>query len=203
MKKNSPTEAGQTNQPSDTNLRIDVINQCFALFRRNYHNQYYKAFPDETELNVTKRLWLDTTQTFTPEAILKAARTVIESTEFLPTLHTMLKHCKKHSANPVPEAHQAYIEACQAPSPKAAYKWSHPAVYHAGKAADWFFLQNTSEHIAFPIFKEKYQQVCARVDAGEKLDIPTLTALPKETLTPIDKSSQEERIQSLKDALDL
>ena len=26
--------------------RIDTINQVFALFRLNYHNQYYKAYED-------------------------------------------------------------------------------------------------------------------------------------------------------------
>lgn len=204
MKKNSPTEAGQTNQQAGgTHTRVDVINQCFALFRRNYHNQYYKAFPDEGELNVTKRLWLDATQKYSPETIIRAARAVIESTEYLPTLHTMLQNCKKHTADPLPDVHQAYIEACQASSPKAEFSWSHPAVYHAGKETNWFFLQNNPEQIAFPIFKAIYLQICSKIDAGERLDLPKVKALPQDTHTPLDKKSQQKQMQSLKDSLNL
>lgn len=203
MKKNSLTEAGQTHNSAQMESLIDAINQSFALFRRNYHNQYYKAFPDEKELNVTKRLWLDAMKGYSHEAILKAAKSVIETSEFLPTLHTMLKHCKLHVDNALPDAHKAYIEACQAPSPKAGYQWSHPAVYHAGKAADWFFLQNNPETSAFPVFKEKYEQICAQISAGKLFDAPSVPALPSDTHTPVSREESTKRISDLKKALDL
>ena len=38
-----PTRGGNR---GDADSRIEAINQVFALFRLNYHNQYYAAFPD-------------------------------------------------------------------------------------------------------------------------------------------------------------
>ena len=43
----SPTPAGPTDpaEPPDSQL-VEAINQVFALFRLNYHNQYYAAWSD-------------------------------------------------------------------------------------------------------------------------------------------------------------
>ncbi|HMW48308.1 MAG TPA: hypothetical protein PKC70_08435, partial [Cellvibrionaceae bacterium] len=64
MSTNSPTAAGPNNSSRTSGAKatpelIDAINQVFALFRRNYLNQYHKAFGDVEELNHTKRLWLE------------------------------------------------------------------------------------------------------------------------------------------------
>ncbi len=198
MKKNLATEAGPIN-----NDKVDAINQVFAIFRRNYHNQYFKAFPDEKELNITKRLWLDSLKRFSPEVILQATKNIIESREFLPTLHSMLSACEKISLQALPDAHNAYLEACRAPSPKANAKWSHLAVYYAGRASDWYFLQNNPESIAFPVFKEKYQEICQRVNLGEKLERPQPEALPDNSYQAVDRKTNIEKLQSLRDALDL
>jgi len=55
----SPTAAGQASaEPASPEL-IDSINQIFALFQVNYHNQYYAAFGDNTKSeNLAKKLWL-------------------------------------------------------------------------------------------------------------------------------------------------
>lgn len=199
MKKNLATEAG----PNANNALIDAINQVFAIFRRNYHNQYFKAFPDEKELNITKRLWLDSLKRFSPDIILQATKIIIETKEYLPTLHTMLEACEKVSNSGLPDAHSAYLEACRAPSPKASANWSHLAVYYAGKACDWFFLQNNPEHIAFPVFREKYLEICQRVNQGERLQTPRYEALPDEIHNPLDRSTNLQKLNSLKETLDL
>lgn len=199
MKKNLATEAG----PNANNALIDAINQVFAIFRRNYHNQYFKAFPDEKELNITKRLWLDSLKRFSPDIILQATKIIIETKEYLPTLHTMLEACEKVSNSGLPDAHSAYLEACRAPSPKASANWSHLAVYYAGKACDWFFLQNNPEHIAFPVFREKYLEICQRVNQGERLQTPHYEALPEEIHNPLDRSTNLQKLNSLKETLDL
>ena len=54
----SRTGAGRTEHRRDPAL-VDAINQVFALFRLNYHNQYYSAYHDAEQLNQIKRLWLD------------------------------------------------------------------------------------------------------------------------------------------------
>ena len=70
----SPTPPGQ----SDTRERhdpalIEAINQVFALFRLNYHNQYYAAYPDAEQLKQIKKLWLDALLDFPVEQVLKGA----------------------------------------------------------------------------------------------------------------------------------
>jgi 16S rRNA A1518/A1519 N6-dimethyltransferase RsmA/KsgA/DIM1 with predicted DNA glycosylase/AP lyase activity len=45
-------------------------------------------------------------------------------------------------------------------------RWSHPAVYHAGAASDWFFLASSPEKTAFPVFERHYRRLCELVDAG-------------------------------------
>ena len=35
---------------------VEAINQIFALFRLNYHNQYYSAYPDAEQVNQVKKL---------------------------------------------------------------------------------------------------------------------------------------------------
>lgn len=204
MKNNLPTEAGQTNPNKSQNnatandVMIDAINQVFALFKLNYHNQFYKAFTQSRDLNSTKRLWLESLQKFTPDTLLRGAKSIMQTSEFLPTLHTMIKHCEAQSLQALPNAHSAYIEACRAPSPKADYVWTHPAVYHAGKKTDWYFLQNNPERVAFPIFKQAYQDICERVMRGDKLTQPNALKLPAEPEPKIDKKISEEHLSKLK-----
>lgn len=173
----------------------------FALFQLNYHNQYFKAFSNDKDLNYIKRLWLDSLSRFQPETLLKASRSVIENSEFLPTLKRMIQACEQAAQPDLPDAHQAFIEACQAPSPKAAFNWSHPIVYHAGKASDWYFIQNNPEHIAFPVYKQNFNSLCERLLKGEELPAPSVPALPAETTTPLDKKANLEKLKQLRDSL--
>ncbi len=209
MSTNSPTAVGPSNADRQNGAKptpelIDAINQVFALFRRNYLNQYHKAFGDVEELNHTKRLWLEILNRFTPQAILQGARGVIENSEYLPSLHTMIRYCEQaDTATAFPDPHSAYSEACRAPSPKAAYGWSHLAVYHAGKACDWYFLQTHSESVAFPIFKEKYAEICAKVRMGLTLSEPTQVKVAAIEAVPTDKGQAIENLAALRAKLGL
>lgn len=209
MSTNSPTAAGPNNSGRNGGAKtspelIDAINQVFALFRRNYLNQYHKAFGDLEELNHTKRLWLEILGRFSPQAILLGARGVIENSEYLPSLHTMIHYCEQADSTTVfPDAHSAYIEACRAPSPKAANAWSHLAVYHAGKACDWYFLQTQAEAVAFPVFKEKYQEICAKVRAGLTLNAPKAPAVVAIEAVATTKAEAVEKLAVLRAKLDL
>lgn len=207
MSTNSPTAVGPNNRgpagkPSPE--LIDAINQVFALFRRNYLNQYHKAFGDVEELNHTKRLWLEILSRFSPQTILRGARGVIENSEYLPSLHTMIHHCEQADSDTAfPDPHSAYSEACRAPSPKAAYPWSHLAVYYAGKACDWYFLQTHSEVTAFPIFKEKYLELCAKIRAGLILPAPIVATQNTLAAVPMDKTQALEKLAELRAKLDI
>lgn len=183
---------------------IDALNEVFALFRINYHNQYYKAYSDTQVLNQIKKLWMESLLQFSPDAILRGARKVIEESEYLPTLHRMMRACQGEPEKfGLVDAHKAYVEACRAPSPKAIYAWSHSAVYHAGCASDWFFLANNSEKNAFPIFERHYLKICTRVMNGEELPAPHVLALTETIETPLSKAENAKRMEVLRKQLDL
>jgi len=208
LKRNSPTEVGQTsqtetpNQSVDRTALIDALNQCFTLFELNYHNQFLKAYSPQEKLNTAKRLWLDALQDQPPEKILLAAQSVIKSTEFLPTLKTMLDHCEHVSGIHIPDAHSAYQEACCAASPKIEQNWSHPIVYFAGKETGWHFLQHNAEYVAFPIFKEHFNSLSEQVRTGLKLKIPEVKKIEEAPAQAATEETKEKYLSSLKNLLE-
>ena len=88
----SLTPAGPTDpaEPPDSQL-VEAINQVFALFRLNYHNQYYAAWSDAEQVNQVKRLWLEALDAYPTAVILRAAQHAIEHSDYLPTLNRMIE----------------------------------------------------------------------------------------------------------------
>jgi hypothetical protein len=201
LSKTSQTPAGQTEaqKREDSEGHIDALNQVFALFRLNYHNQYYAAYPDNNQVNQIKKLWLESLADYPVEQILRGAKHAIEHSEYLPTLNRMHECCQQGlSEFGLPTAHDAYVEACNAPSPKSAQNWSHPAVYLAGRDSDWFFLGNNTERATWPIYRDHYQGYCARVMRGETLDIPAPEALEQSPVEPLSKAEQLVELEKLR-----
>ena len=193
----SPTPPGQTEpeRRGATEGHVEAINQVFALFRLNYHNQYYAAYPDAEQVKQIKKLWLEALADYPVEQILRGARHAIENSEYLPTLNRMIDSCQASITDlGLPAAHDAYLEACRAPSPRSAQPWSHPAVYFAGRDSDWFFLANNPEKVTWPVFREHYQAYCARALRGETLEIEAPAALEQQASTPM---SGEEKLAAL------
>lgn len=197
--KTSRTAAGQTETRRDQ-AQVDAINQVFALFRLNYHNQYYSAYGDATQLNQIKRLWLDSLAQFGTETILLGARRCIETSEYLPTLARMRECCNdaRMAAQGLPDARSAYHEACLAGEPRHAQRWSHPAVYHAGRETGWFLLASTPERKAFPLFESNYQAICERLANGEVLELPAPTSAATRAPAPPSPEQQHEHLEQLR-----
>ena len=195
------TESLSSQQKQDL---FNAINQLFAEMELTFHNQYHKAFPSAEKLTYAKKLWFDYLKDYSPERILFACRQATRESDYLPTVHTLLKYCDiSDSELGLPDAHQAYIEACQAPSPKTDYTWSHPAVYWAGKASGWFFLANNTEQKALPVFKRNYEIICARIKHGEQLSPPIPTGLPKPHKTALSGKEQRARLKKLREEVNL
>jgi hypothetical protein len=172
----------------------------FALFRLNYHNQYFAAYQDNSQIQQVKKLWLESLSDYPIEQILRGAKHAIENSEYLPTLNRMHECCQQGLTEfGLPSAHDAYVEACQAPSPKSAQSWSHPAVYLAGKASSWFFLANNIERISWPVFRDHYQQYCARVIRGEDLTITAPEAIEQQHSEVLGPEEQLAELQRLRD----
>ena len=132
---------------------------------------------------MAKKLWLSTLGDFSPGTILLATKKIIAENDYLPTLHKMLNACRAVGMPAgLPSPRKAYLEVCNMPSPKAAQKWSHPAVYAAGRDCGWHFLANTIESKAFAQFAETYQHYCERVIAGEVFTVEPPAALPETSM---------------------
>ena len=171
-----------------------AINEMFGKFRLVFHNQYSKAFPNTEELNHARKLWYDNLKHLSAEQILTAADKAIRESTFLPTIKTILD--RSYSMLGLPSAHDAYMEACNKPSPKAKQHWSHPAVYQAGKQTGWFFLNETIEDKAFPVFRQQYLSLCEQVSSGKQLAIEHETVTHEDSNTPL---TNEQRKQKMKD----
>ena len=134
------TPKSQTTRP-DSGL-VEAINQVFALFRLNYHNQYYAAWSDAQQLGQVKRLWLEALGHFSSDLILMGARRAIGGSDYLPTLNRMLASCSEALGElGLPTANAAYEEACLAPSPKAEGTWSHLSPISLGEIRAGIYLQ--------------------------------------------------------------
>lgn len=135
------------------------------------------------------------------EQILKGAKHAIEHSEYLPTLNRMIECCQAGLVEyGLPAPHDAYVEACQAASPRSAQPWSHPAVYLAGRDSDWFFLANNEERMTWPVYRGHYQKYCAAVLRGEELSVPAPEALEKETAEPLSREEQLEQLRKLRES---
>lgn len=199
----SPTQTGneksyRAQKPLDIEQK-SAINQVFELFRFNYHNQFLKAFPDHDTVIMAKQLWARLLVDFPAETIMFAAEQVVKQQKFLPNVHDVVEACQSsaHKLLGMPDAHSAYIEACRAPSPKKEYNWSHPAVYYAGRASDWFFLANSIESKAFPVFARNYAILVEKVAAGESIEIELPKALPEHIEKPLERKDLQQKMKQL------
>ena len=196
----SRTPPGPTEQrpPIDDQV-VEAINQIFALFRLNYHNQYYSAWSDAEQLKQVKRLWLEALEVYPTSIIFRAAQRAIETSDYLPTLKRMIDACGHFLGElGLPSPREAYLEACLASSPKSGVKWSHPAVYQAGKDSDWFFLANAPEARSWPVFREKYEHLAGRAARGEDLEGPEVTAVAPPDVTVPKVNELKTRLSRLR-----
>lgn len=205
LSKTSKTETGPTKQSLPDIELIDAINQAFAVFRINYHNQYYKAFNNsEEDERFAKRLWLSELKTFTPEVIVAAAKRLIVDSEFMPNLHKMTEYCRLMALpSSLPSVRQAYLEACLKPSPKDAQSWSHPIVYLAGKLTGWYELASLPENKTYDVFKTHFSELCQRQLQGEQFEVPAAKQLEQQPHHPLDKQQNAEKLEQLRQQLKL
>ena len=204
---NSQTQAGQAKRQAPSGMTEEhkkSINEAFALFRANYQHLYFSAYPDKDSVNLAKRLWLESLEQFTPETIRAATHAMIKQSDYLPTISRMIRLCASlRSETPLPDAHSAYVEACNASSPKQNYSWAHPAVYYAGQNCGWFFLANNTEAVAYPIFKGHYEKVCEQMTRGVEFPDIELLALPESIETPLSKEENAQNMAKLRRELNM
>ncbi|EAW32582.1 hypothetical protein GP2143_15041 [marine gamma proteobacterium HTCC2143] len=187
-----------------TEDHVTAINQMFTEFQLAYHNQFHKAFSDDQKIIMAKQLWAKTLSDLSPDRIISATRRAIKESEYLPTLHTIRKFSEPVLEEMgLPDAYNAYLEACRAATPKIEQRWTHPAIYLAGSASDWFFLANSIETRAFPVFKRNYAILCERVMRGESLELPIHKAIPETINHSLSNEERKDRLHALRQELDI
>lgn len=187
------------NKPRD---QVDAINQMFAEFELAYHNQYHKAFPDVAAVNLAKKYWLSCLADIPAEVLIRATRELVLTQNYLPSVASMMEICRNAATLfGLPDSRTAYLEACRLPSPKASQRWSHPAVYLAGRQTGWFELANLPESQVFPLFDYHYTQFCQAVLRGEELDLDQPKAIPEHSTVALSAEDNLQRLHKLKKAL--
>ena len=197
-----PKQAKANGKPQPTAGHVDAISEMFTQFQLAYHNQFHKAFANDEQITMAKQLWLRSLSDLSPEQIRLGTQRIIRESTFLPNLHSIREYCQPPLATlGLPQPHAAYIEACRAASPKTEQDWSHPAVYLAGKASDWYFLASNTEAVARPVFERNYQIFCERVINGEQLAMPEQKAIPEKITKPLNSEEQQQRMAAMRKEL--
>lgn len=169
-----------------------------------FPNLYQRAYPTDESLALAKQLWLSSLRRYPPGLILQAAQKAIESSDFIPTIKSVLGFCQnQRRALGLPDTRSAYVEACMRPEPKVDQPWSHPAVYLAGRETGWFLLATEPEAEVLPVFEHYYEQLCERAMAGERLDLPLPRALPAEIPVRLSLEERKARLAALRRELGL
>jgi len=204
-KKSYQSDSEPSSKAEKTAQRIEALTQVFAELELAYHNQFHKAYADQEALEMAKQLWFDALSSYSPQVILRACRQAIAESEYLPSLHMLLRQCGNQLASVgLPEIRAAYREACNAEEPKCNAPWSHPAVYYAAVDTDWFMLASESEARMLPVFERCYQRQCERVLAGEQLESPRRELISDSTVpAPLSKAENLRRLQALRNELNL
>ena len=101
----------------------------------------------------------------------------------------------------LPSAEMAYIEACAATTPVREFKWSHPAVYHAGADTGWFDLRNGFANRR--IFLGHYETRVRQVMAGEILEVPAVELIEEKPAPALSAKETHSRIKEMKARLGL
>ena len=153
---------------------------------------------------MAKQLWARLLVDFPADTIMFAAEQVVKQQKYLPNVHDVVEACQSsaHKLLGMPDTYSAYIEACRAPSPKKTYQWTHPAVYYAGRASDWFFLANSVEAKAFPVFERNYALLMEKVASGESIEIDLPKALPEKIEKLIERKELQKKMKQLIKDLD-
>ena len=151
----------------------------FARFMVIYGHKFKSCFETQDEIRIAKREWAISLSGYTESELVAAIDHCKENSEWMPTISEFIKVLRDLTGDHgLPSAMHAYEEACMHADHPRKHQWTHPAIYHAGKATEWFRLRTEDQPDVFPDFRYNYEVLCRRVRAGEQLDQPVPIALP-------------------------
>ncbi len=147
-----------------------------------YGHKFKSCFETQDEIRIAKREWALSLGGYTEAELVSAIDYCKEHSAWMPTISEFLKVLRNLTGDHgLPVAKHAYEEACMHSEHASKHQWTHPAIYHAGKATGWFRLRTEDEAQVFTDFRYNYDVICRRVRAGERLDNPVPVALPDQS----------------------
>lgn len=152
-------------------LSLEAKRQHERDFAQAYRILYSFGFISFQVDDTDYRIWEQACSDLTSEELIHGAQESVNFKGRWFRINDFRALCQK-SPTSLPDAHDAYVEACMADSPKDQQEYSHPAVYYAGKAAGFGYLAANPEREAYPRFRAFYEDLLKRVANGEKLEMP-------------------------------
>ena len=154
----------------------------FARFMAIYGHKFKSCFETQDEIRIAKREWALSLEGYSEVELVAAIDYCKEHSAWMPTISEFIKVLRNLTGDHgLPVAKHAYEEACNHADNASKHSWTHPAIYHAGKATGWFRLRTENESKVFSDFRYNYDVVCRRVRAGDVLDTPVPVALPDQS----------------------
>lgn len=151
----------------------------FARFMAIYGHKFKSCFETQDEIRIAKREWALSLGGYTEKELVAAIDYCKENSAWMPTISEFIKVLRNLTGDfGLPIAKYAYEEACNFSESASHHEWTHPAVYHAGKATGWFRLRTEDAVDVYPDFRYNYDVICRRIRSGERLDNPVPVALP-------------------------
>lgn len=185
----------EARSPGDSrSMAAGLVNEMFTSLKAAFPAWRY-SIPDDASLEALKITW---TQAFLENDIsrseqiehgLRMARK--SSSSFFPSVGEFIEWCSPSPADyGLPGERAAYVQACKNSHDPENCKWSHPAVFVAGRETGFFDLSSKTEKEIFAMFRHNYAVVCKRVIAGQSFDSVIPKALPKPPVrTPSDSET--------------
>ncbi len=154
----------------------------FARFMTIYGHKFKSTFENENEIRIAKREWALSLRDYNEQELVAAVNRCKEVFVWMPTVSEFLSILKKGFEDyGLASSLAAYHEACMHADHPRKHKWSHAAVYFAGRETDWFRLRTEEKSEVLADFEFNYRKLCQRVIAGEELEIPLPKGLPNKS----------------------
>lgn len=161
-----------------------MVNMLFARFHHIYTHKFESAYADDDTLKHAKREWATALQDFPLAAIEKTIDAVRLRHAWPPTIAEFLATLSEEARpDDLPEARDAYQEACIHAGRPLQHHWRHPAVYHAASRTGFFRLRSETEQQVWPDFRRYYQELALSLCKGHELSEPRQPSLPPPTDT--------------------
>jgi hypothetical protein len=159
-----------------------LVNMVFARFKASYGHRFESTYGDSQSLDIAKREWGFCLQGYTEAQLAKALHEAKLKFAWPPSIAEFVDLLKPNPKElGLPSTREAYQEACRCRIDPREFNWSHPAVYHAARATEFWRLKTGSEQEVWPLFEKHYQAMVQRVMDGESFAIPDQLQLEDKT----------------------